>query len=383
MSNGRASHEWAESFVGYLVLERGLSDNTVAAYRSDLGQYLDFLLDRDCQVTEVTRSVVADYAAYLGGVRLPAGKTPADSNAANSSAANSRAAGAGVVGDSTGGNPATGGTKQLPDDDLSVVYARASAARKLVVVRNFHRYVADELGLDQNPADQVSPVTPARKLPHFLTVEQALVMVAATDEATPLQMRDDLLVELLYSTGGRISEILALDLDDVAEVRSQRAVRFVGKGGKVRTVPIGSYAVEAIEKYVVRARPTLVVKTQSASPALLVARSGRRMTRQNAGRMVRQRASHRGLGDAVSPHTLRHSCATHLVESGADIRVVQELLGHSSIVTTEVYTHVSTANLREAYVLAHPRALHGEPDAGSLQKLDTPSPDTPLTTNPI
>lgn len=358
MVHACTSQGWVDSFVSYLVLERGLSENTVLAYRSDLSQYVDFLRARHCSVVDVTASEVADFAAFLAGGECAAVAAPDNDQKDDSAGRNA-------------------------DDALSVVYQRASAARKLVVVRNFHRYVSDELGCESNPADQVSPVRPARKLPHFLTVEQALVMVASTPEATPLQIRDDLLAELLYSTGGRVSEILALDIDDVADIRSLRALRLVGKGTKVRTVPVGSYAVEAIERYLVRARPVLVDQTEAGSPALLVARNGRRMSRQNAGRVIRQRASRRGLGDAVSPHTLRHSCATHLVESGADIRVVQELLGHASITTTEVYTHVSTANLRETYVLAHPRALTGSCPSGSLQKLDTPLPDTPLTTNPI
>jgi integrase/recombinase XerD len=205
-----------------------------------------------------------------------------------------------------------------------------------------------------DPAAEVRPPTPPRRLPHALPVDDVLAMLeAAAFDGTPKAMRDAALLEFLYGTGARVSEAVGLDVDDLDPEAA--AVKLAGKGGKDRVVPIGSYALEAIDAYLVRGRPALVGRG-SGRAALFLNMRGGRLSRQSAWTILREVADRAGVRATVGPHSLRHSFATHLLDGGADVRVVQELLGHASVTTTQVYTLVTVDRLREVYATAHPRA---------------------------
>ena len=229
-----------------------------------------------------------------------------------------------------------------------------SAGRAVVAVRGFHRFALREGLTKVDPAAEVRPPQPARRLPKAISVAEvsALLAAAATGD-TPLSLRDVALLELLYGTGARISEVVGLAVDDVA--RGDGLVRLAGKGGKQRIVPMGSYAVAAVEAYLVRGRPALSA-VGPGGPALFLNARGGPLSRQSAWAVLRAAAGRAGLTAKVSPHTLRHSFATHLLDGGADVRVVQELLGHASVTTTQIYTLVTVDQLREVYAGAHPRA---------------------------
>jgi integrase/recombinase XerD len=291
-----------------VAIERGLAVNTVAAYRRDLRRYAQW-----CQaggiadVSAVTENDVADFAASL---RMP------------------------------GASPALG---------------PASAARVVVSVRAFHRFVAREGLTSSDPARDVRPQTIHRRLPKALPYNDVVALIDNSgDLGTPVGLRDRALVELLYGTGTRVSEAVGLDVDDV-DLETLTLV-VTGKGDKQRLLPLGEYAAAAIEAYLVRARPTLVTSGRGTH-RLFVNSLGRPLSRQSAYLVLRQAASRAGVTKVVGPHTLRHSFATHLLENGADVRVVQELLGHASVTTTQIYTMVTVEHLREVYAVSHPRAL--------------------------
>ena len=319
-------------------MERGLAVHTLAAYRRDLLRYEATLAARGRTVIgEVT---TGDVAAFLAGLREG-------------------------------------------DDDHSPL-AASSAGRAVVAVRGLHAFAAAEGLAGSDPASLVHPPASPRKLPRAIGVPEVERLIAAAgggedgDALRPL--RDRALLELLYGTGARISEAVGLDVNDLGflavEASASRArtgpggpgpagpqappatVRLAGKGGKDRIVPVGRYAREALEAYLVRARPTLAAAARraSASPAVFLNARGGRLTRQGAWGVLKAAADRAGL-DGVSPHTLRHSYATHLLDGGADVRVVQELLGHASVTTTQIYTMVTVDKLREVYSAAHPRAL--------------------------
>ena len=291
-------------------MERGASPHTVAAYRRDLRRYVDFLHSRDIdELDQVRPDVVADFAGDLRQSAL----------------------------------------------------APASAARIVVAVRSLHRFAVDDglTGLD--PAREVTPPKAGRRLPKGLSLGEVQALLGTPLVETPLGLRDAALLELLYGTGARISEVVGLDVDDVARLAEADAdetvgLRLFGKGNKERWVPVGSYAREALRAYLVRARPGLVASGRGTS-ALLVNSRGGRLSRQSGWTILRIAAERAGITAEVSPHTLRHSYATHLLEGGADVRVVQELLGHASVTTTQIYTLVTVDHLREVYRTAHPRAL--------------------------
>jgi integrase/recombinase XerD len=299
-------------YLGHLAVERGLSAHTIAAYRRDLARYLAVITARGrTYPREVTAADVADFAATLR----------------------------------------SGGDGHPP-------LAASSTARAVVAVRGLHAFAAAEGLAGTDPAANVTPPTPARRLPRAIgigEVERLLQAAGGGDSACdPLQLRDRALLELLYGTGARVSEAVSLDVDDLGK----GALRLTGKGGKQRIVPAGSYARRALDAYLVRARPVLAAGTRrvSASPALFLNARGGRLTRQGAWGVIKAAAERAGLS-GISPHTLRHSFATHLLDGGADVRVVQELLGHASVTTTQVYTLVTVDKLREVYAAAHPRAL--------------------------
>jgi integrase/recombinase XerD len=223
----------------------------------------------------------------------------------------------------------------------------------VVAVRGLHRFALREGWTVADPAREVRPPVPARRLPKAISVTAVEALLAAPDTGTPLGLRDRALLELLYGTGARISEAIGLDVDDLD--RAAGLVRLDGKGGRQRIVPVGSYAGRAVEDYLVRARPGLVAAGRG-TPALFLNARGGRLSRQSAWTVLRSAAARAGIAGDVSPHTLRHCFATHLLDGGADVRVVQELLGHASVTTTQVYTLVTVDRLREVYATSHPRA---------------------------
>lgn len=300
-------------YLDHLAVERGLSGNTLAAYRRDLARYTGFLVGR--------------------GRTAPDGVTEAD------------------VRDFV--------TSVRTGSDGSTPLAASSTARVVAAVHGWHRFCALEGLAPHDPARDVRPPAQPRRLPKAISTEDvARLLEAAGLGDGPVPLRDRALLELLYSTGARISEVVGLDVDDVDMDPATSSVRLLGKGGKERVVPMGSYARSALEAYLVRARPVLAAAGRG-TPAVLLNTRGARLSRQSAWAVLRQAAQRAGLSraDDVSPHTLRHSFATHLLAGGADVRVVQELLGHASVTTTQIYTQVTADTLREVYVAAHPRAL--------------------------
>ncbi len=249
-------------------------------------------------------------------------------------------------------------------DDGRPVLTASSAARTVVAVRGWHRFLAREGVTPLDPSDDVRPPQAPKRLPKAISVDDVRLLLEASSAGdTPAAVRDRALLEVLYATGARISEAVGLDLDDLPPQVLQgssaggdgAAVRLFGKGNKERLVPLGSYAVRALQAYLVRSRPVLAA-AGTGTPAVFLNTRGGRLSRQSAWTVLRAAADRARLRTHVSPHTLRHSFATHLLEGGADVRVVQELLGHASVTTTQVYTLVTIDRLREVYVGAHPRA---------------------------
>ena len=240
-------------------------------------------------------------------------------------------------------------------DDEHPPLAASSAARTVIAVRGLHRFAAREGLTVDDPGRAVRPPAAPRRLPKAITVDEVTrVLEAAGFDQTPPALRDRALLELLYGTGARISEAVGLDVDDLDLDR--KAVLLRGKGGKQRLVPVGSWAVSALEAYLVRGRPDLVRAGRGTAAVFCNVRGGR-LSRQGAWAVLKRAVERSGVTAAVSPHTLRHSFATHLLDGGADVRVVQELLGHASVTTTQIYTLVTVERLREVYAQAHPRAL--------------------------
>ena len=325
------------------MVERGLAAHTLEAYRRDLQRYAGALAARG--TTAIGEVTTADVAAFLAGLR-------------------------------------EGDAEHQP-------LAASSAGRAVVAVRGLHAFAAAERLAGSDPARLVRPPAPPRRLPRAISVPEVERLLAATGAAagpaggggpagsggsggaggagpgeTPASLRDRALLELLYGTGARISEAVGLDVDDLDlgsdghSGRMPAAIRLTGKGSKQRVVPVGRYAREALESYLVRARPALAAAKRSgpSTPAVFLNARGGRLTRQGSWAVLRAAAARAGLAE-VSPHTLRHSFATHLLDGGADVRVVQELLGHASVTTTQAYTLVTIDKLREVYAAAHPRAL--------------------------
>ncbi|MCG6568358.1 site-specific tyrosine recombinase XerD [Tessaracoccus sp. ZS01] len=295
-----------DDYLNHVRVERGLAANTVAAYRRDLARYVTFLSERGIlSVAEVTAVEVTEFVR-----------------------------------------------------ELSTSQARSSVARHVVSVRTFHQFCAEEGLAPQNPAAEVSPPKLEQRLPKALTVAEVSRILDAPDRTEVVGLRDAALLELLYGTGARVSEVCGLDVDDVTAALSEPdvGIRLLGKGGKERFVPLGSYAAKALSAYLVRARPALAQTAKKHTPALLLNQRGMRLSRQSAWSVIQRAAEGAGLDVDVSPHSLRHSFATHLLDGGADLRVVQELLGHSSVATTQIYTLVTIEHLREVHAAAHPRA---------------------------
>ncbi|WP_016935176.1 site-specific tyrosine recombinase XerD [Rhodococcus sp. R1101] len=298
-----------DAYLAHLTVERGVAANTLASYRRDLLRYTEHLTDVHVgDLADVHEHHISDFAASLRR------------------------------GDPERNRPAL---------------AASSAARALIAVRGLHRFAAAEGQTPLDVARTVKPPAPGRRLPKALTVDQvtAILEAAAPEADAPRDLRDRALLELLYSTGARISEAVGLDVDDLDT--ESRTVLLRGKGGKQRLVPVGRPALGALDAYLVRGRPTLA--TGRTAAVFLNARGGR-LSRQSAWKVLQTAAERAGVDVGVSPHTLRHSFATHLLDGGADVRVVQELLGHASVTTTQIYTLVTAGALREVWAQAHPRA---------------------------
>ena len=300
-----------ERFLDYLAVERGLSRNTLDAYRRDLSRYQGFLGGRG--IVDVARAGEADIAAFVANL-----------------SASEYAPGKG--------------------------YRPSSVARALAAVRSFHRFLVLEGEAEADPAEGVARPKVPRNLPRPLTVDEVTALVAAPGQDGPVALRDRAILETLYGAGLRISELVALDVDDVD--LEEGSVRAVGKGSKERIVPLGRLAVKALEAYLTRARPALAAPRSRG--ALFLNRRGGRLTRQGSTNIIKDMARRAGIRKRVTPHMLRHSFATHLLEGGADVRVVQELLGHASLATTQIYTLVTQDRLRDVYFTSHPRARHRE-----------------------
>lgn len=305
-----------DAYLRHISIERGLSENTVTAYRRDLTGYVAWLAERGiADSTEVTPEVVATFAAERAAAQPPV--------------------------------------------------AASSLARLQSSVRGLHRFLAREGIESSDPSARLRPPKQPRRLPKALTIDQVESLLDAAGPAPALPdgaagapagdligLRDRALLELLYATGARVSEAVQLDVDDLAH---GDVVRVRGKGSKERIVPVGSYARAALEAYLTRARPELSRRGR-ATPKLFLGARGAPLSRQSAWLIIHDAAERAQLTSHVSPHTLRHSFATHLLQGGADVRVVQELLGHASVATTQIYTHVSVDALRDVYVTSHPRA---------------------------
>lgn len=298
----------AQTWLDHLAVEKGASQNTLSNYKRDLERYIDWL--QQAGIEDLSTVDAGQVEAYLADLRR-----------------------------------GFGGRKPL---------ASSSASRALVVARGLHKFAVAEGILTHDVAASVAPPSSAQHLPDTLSIAQVTALVESApsgDTATPVDIRDRAVLELLYGTGARISELMALTVDDMAD--NDGILRLHGKGDKQRIVPVGSQAQKACEEYLVRARPVL---SRGKTHALFLNTRGGALSRQSAWAIVQLAAQRSGLDLKISPHTLRHSFATHLLEGGADVRSVQELLGHSSVTTTQIYTHVSADSLREVWRSAHPRA---------------------------
>ena len=292
-----------DAYLRHLVIERGLSKNTLSAYKADLAKYRDYLDQNSFSELSITRSQLSDFLQWLNSQNLKA----------------------------------------------------ASSARILAAVRGYQKYLLLENLRTDDPSQQVKSPKLPKRLPKALTQAQVMSLLTASgpepddETADVLRLRNRAILELMYSSGCRVSEVAQLDLDEMVQ---GGWVRIRGKGSKERLVPVGSFAQRAIDAYLIRSRPLLSAK--AGGPALFLNQRGSRLSRQSIWEIIQSAGE--GCGLAVSPHSLRHSFATHLIEGGADVRVVQELLGHASVATTQIYTLVTIDTLREVYASSHPRA---------------------------
>lgn len=300
----------AASWLTHLAVEKGASVHTLSNYRRDINRYLAWLeLNR---LTSLELVSTADVERYVADLRSG-------------------------------------------DVDRGIAaLAPSSAGRALVVVRGLHKFALLEGLVKVDVAADVAPPSSGKTLPDTLSIDEVATLIAAVptgEDATVMDLRDRALIEMLYGTGARISEIVSLHLDDMSNCDG--TLRITGKGNKQRIVPVGSHAIAAVEQYIVRGRPGL---SKGKSHALFLNRRGGGLSRQSAWMIIKNAADRAALAKEISPHTLRHSFATHLLEGGADVRSVQELLGHSSVTTTQIYTHVTVDNLRQVWASTHPRA---------------------------
>lgn len=305
------SRLYFDQFLNFQRIERGLSSNTLAAYTRDLERLFTFLEHRNLKVEKLSETDARELVTFLDSLKL----------------------------------------------------SLSSTNRVLSTIRSFYSYLERDHQIDNPMKEILSRKVPLR-LPKALTINQVSSLIeAALANDKIVSLRDKAILEILYSSGARVSEVVAINVNDVAVVAAGgeeiRIVKLRGKGGKERVVPLGSYSVKAIDDYLVRVRPLLASKGSTGkSEALFLNQRGSRMSRQSTWQIVVDAAKHIGLREGISPHVLRHSFATHLLDGGADIRVVQELLGHSSVTTTQIYTLITIDKIRESYAMAHPRAMN-------------------------
>ena len=296
----------ASSFLNHLQIERGLAANSIAAYRRDLAKFGVFLKSKP--LTEVNPETITEFESSLREAKLSV----------------------------------------------------ASINRVDSTLRSFFKHLQQEYGY-ADPTLEIAPKKSSRRLPRALTIAQIVSMIeAAYRQGQPITIRDQAMLELLYSSGSRVSELIGINLNDLSSVETDEGIittlKLRGKGSKERIVPLGSFASKAIENYMTRVRPDLAAKSSKTTSALFLNSRGSRISRQSAWQMVLDAAEAAGVTEHVSPHVFRHSYATHLLDGGADIRVVQELLGHASVTTTQIYTLITIDKVRESYSMAHPRA---------------------------
>lgn len=304
----RSTDELVREYLSHLRVEKGLALNTTSAYQRDLLRFSEYVANQQLAVASFTVVDMENFVGFLRGM---------------------------------------GGAKPL---------AESSISRAVVAIRNFYDFISREEGF-LNPIQEFAPPKIPKRLPKALSISEVESLIAhANREGDILAVRDIALIELLYATGGRVSELVTLSVGDISKLGEEEtlSIRLLGKGGKERIVPVGRFAQHAIEQYLVRVRPSLV--KQGRQDALFLNVRGGRLTRQSAWAIVSNAAAKAGLTQHVTPHSLRHSFATHLLDGGADIRVVQELLGHSSVTTTQIYTLITIDRIRESYASAHPRA---------------------------
>ena len=299
-----------QSFLDHLTIERGLSSNSISAYRRDLAKFSDFLDKEKLDFERLSEDEIISFEVWLKGLGM----------------------------------------------------AVTSTNRNISALKTFYKYLAQEFSTN-NPVSAVLSSKVPRRLPKALTIKEITSLIDSTKrEGDPISLRDHAIIELLYGTGARVSEIVGIDINDFAQSDVEgnpiTTLKLRGKGSKERIVPLGSFAKNALDEYLVRIRPNLLRKSKSArvETALFLNQRGSRLSRQSAWQMISDAADSTGLSGKVSPHVFRHSYATHLLDGGADIRVVQELLGHASVTTTQIYTLITIDKVREAYATAHPRA---------------------------
>ena len=299
-----------QSFLDHLTIERGLSSNSISAYKRDLSKFSDYLVNEKLDFERLSEDEIISFEVWLKGLGM----------------------------------------------------AVTSINRNISALKSFYKYLAQEFSTN-NPVSAVVSSKVPRRLPKALTIKEITSLIDSTKrEGDPISLRDHAIIELLYGTGARVSEIVGIDVNDFAlsdvEGNPITTLKLRGKGSKERIVPLGSFAKNALDEYLVRIRPNLLSKSKSArvETALFLNQRGSRLSRQSAWQMISDAADSTGLSGKVSPHVFRHSYATHLLDGGADIRVVQELLGHASVTTTQIYTLITIDKVREAYATAHPRA---------------------------
>jgi len=299
-----------QSFLDHLTIERGLSSNSISAYRRDLAKFSVFLDREKLDFERLSEDEIISFEVWLKSLGM----------------------------------------------------AVTSINRNISALKSFYKYLAQEFSTN-NPVSAMANSKVPRRLPKALTIKEITSLIESTKrEGEPISLRDHAIIELLYGTGARVSEIVGIDINDFAQSDIEgnpiTTLKLRGKGSKERIVPLGSFAKSALDEYLVRIRPNLLSKSKSAraETALFLNQRGSRLSRQSAWQMISDAADSTGLSGKVSPHVFRHSYATHLLDGGADIRVVQELLGHASVTTTQIYTLITIDKVREAYATAHPRA---------------------------
>lgn len=299
----------ARDWLDHLRIERGASPHTISNYRRDITRYLNDLAAQDITRWEqITSQVIHDHLA------------------------------------------------RMASGELGTAHAPSSVARASASIRGFHRFALREGIAASDPTADIRTPKQGAHLPKALTIDEVTrLLEAACVGEDARSFRDSALLEMLYATGARVSEIVALSADDLDLDEELPVVRLFGKGRKERLVPVGRHAREAVEAYLVRARPLLASRGRGES-ALFLNQRGKPLSRQSAWEIIQRAAARANLEQQISPHTLRHSFATHLLEGGASVRDVQELLGHASVQTTQIYTKITITTLREMYRSAHPRA---------------------------